>query len=118
MTLKSLIEADVASVFLNTDEFAETVTRLIGGDAGHTQLITAVVTLDQPTFERSRGRGYETRSTMMIDDASAIATGDAVLIRGVRYEVITVKPADFGSVDVTLSRYASEARGVKTAGDI
>lgn len=118
MTLSSLISSDVASVFLNTDEFAETVTRYIGGDPGYTQSLTSVVTLDQPEFETSRGRGFEIRGTALFDDAATLNQADALLIRGERYEVRTVKPAAFGVIEVTVVRYVPDAKGVRTAGDL
>jgi hypothetical protein len=118
MTLRELIESDVAAVFLNTEDFAEQITRYIGGDDGNVQTMTAIVEIDQPTFEKSRGRGYETRATVMVEDAVTVATGDAFLIRSERYEVLTVKPVEHGAREVTCVRYASEARGVRTAGDI
>lgn len=118
MTLKALIESDVSAVFLNTSDFAEQVIRYIGGDSGNRQAVTAIVDIEQPSFEKERGRGYATKAMLMVDDATTFKTGDAVLIRNDRYEVKTVKPADFGAREVSCMRYESEARGVRTAGDI
>lgn len=118
MTLKSLMQSDVTDIFLNTSDFAEQVTRYIGGDAGNRQAVTAIVHLDQPTFETARGRGYETKGTISLDDASIVENGDAFLIGGERYEVVAVKPVEFGLKEATVVRYSTEARGVRTAGDI
>jgi len=118
MTLRELIASDVASVFLNTDEFAEQVIRYVGGDSGNRQAVSAIVEIEQPTFEKERGRGYQTKAMVMVDDAVTVATGDAFLIRNERYEVLAVKPVEHGAREVSCVRYASEARGVRTAGDI
>lgn len=46
MTLKDQIAADTRAVFLNEDDFAVTVTRLIGGDANDAVEISAIVDWD------------------------------------------------------------------------
>lgn len=46
MTLKEQIAADASTVFLNQDDFGETVTRYIHGELNDSEEITAVVELD------------------------------------------------------------------------
>lgn len=118
MTLSSLISSDVSSVFLNTGEFAETVTRYARGSASSQTSLTAVVSLEQPDFESSRGRGFEIRGAAMFASTVTLNQADALIVRGERYEVRTVKPAAFGIIEVTLVRYVPDAKGVRTAGDI
>lgn len=116
MTLKALIQSDVTEVFMNTSDFAEQVIRWKCGDSGNRQAVTAVVIFEDVDFKRdSRGRGYHTRGKVLVDDSVTINNGDAVQVRGERYDVLSVDVVDNGLREVTVVRYDSEARGVRTA---
>lgn len=118
MTLAAVMQSDVSSVFMQTGEFAESVIRYVKGDSEHRQSFTAVVDLMQPEFSEERGRGYITRGTVIVDDSVTVSAGDAFDIRGDRYEVVSVKPAAYGIVEASVTRYETEARGVRRAGDL
>lgn len=64
MTLKDQIAADAANVFLNEDEFAETVTRQIGGDSEDAVPLTAIVAWDtEPGRNEFSGEGATTEDS-------------------------------------------------------
>ena len=56
MTLNEMIQSDVTDLFLNTDDFGETVVRFRGGKDGVRESITAIVTLEETEFRDDRGR--------------------------------------------------------------
>lgn len=111
MTLASQILSDVSEVFLDLDDFAETVLRYVGGDAGSVRQMTAVVTLDPVTVDDGRGRGYTHRASMVLASSVVITVGDAVKVGQNRYEVERVGDAQHGMRTVFLTRYQPEVKG-------
>lgn len=114
MTLRSQIQSDVDTVFLSTSDFAEQVIRFVGSDTGDTEVLTAVVTLDEPELSDIHGKGYMQKGMVMVADSVTVTTQDAMQIRGKRFEVRGVNIADFGAVHIDVTRYIGETRGVKT----
>lgn len=117
MTLKSQITSDVADVFMNTDDFADSVI-LIRKSTGERAPITAVVAFRESSIEKGRGRGKHTMADMVLPSSVSIGDDDAIEVNGERFEVVAVTPDEFGAHNVTLSQYKSKRRGGRTAGDI
>jgi hypothetical protein len=118
MTFKEMVNADVTDLFINPLELGETVMRYKDGKPSDRTEINAVVTLQETEFETGRGRGYITRGVMAVDDSVTVTVGDAFLIRGAVYQVAQIGPVEFGMKQAAVVRYDTEARGVRTAGDI
>ena len=116
MTLASQILTDVSEVFLNTDDFAEPVYRLEGGDVGsQTTIAAAVVRLKDPEIVESKGRGTIIKADVLLPEAQIILFGDALLIGGLRYEVVHVSDPQHGMKTASVTRYSGQTVGVKTA---
>lgn len=113
MSLADQILADVDDVFLQTDDFAQTVLRYIGGDSGNVRQITAMVTLDPVAIDDGRGRGYLHSATMLLNADTPITEGDSVKVGELRYEV--KKPGDpqYGMRTVMITRYQADVKGGK-----
>ncbi len=115
MTLKSQIQSDVDTVFLSTSDFAEQIIRYVGGDEGNVQALTGVVTLEVPEKSDESGRSYVQTGMVMIADSVTVTTQDALQIRGSRYEVNAVGVADFGAIELTVTRKIADIKGRKMA---
>jgi len=74
MPFRNVIAADVSSVFLNTQEFAETVTYYRRSEPGKPRTVTAVV---DRAHERDEAQQYrtETRQTIVVQCSTDSTTG-------------------------------------------
>lgn len=115
MSIKSQIQSDVDTVFLSTSDFAEQIIRYVGGDDGQVQRLTGVVTLEVPEKSDDTGRSYMQSGSVMVADSVTITTQDALQIRGERFEVKAVGIADFGAVELTVTRRIADIKGRKMA---
>jgi hypothetical protein len=113
MTLRSQIIADVSTVFLQTDEFAESCKRYIGGDPGNIQLITGIPGDDRAATEDMVGRGYTHVRTFDFAEASVLEEKDSVVVSELRYEVVHITDPDLGMRTAILGRYQPEVKGGK-----
>jgi hypothetical protein len=117
-TLNDVIVQDVSDVFMSTEDFAGTVVHLAGGDTNTRTQVTAVVALRDAMLEKGRGRGVRTMGDIVLPATVSVHPDDAFEINGLRFEVVAVTPAEGGASAVTISRYATQHRGGRTAGDI
>lgn len=108
MTIRSLIDSQASSLLIDTDAFAETVTRRKGGKCTRSVNQTAVVFWESPEVERGRGKGTLYASSMELASANPVEEGDSYLINSIVYEVVTVGRAVHGLKNVTLRRMDSE----------
>lgn len=113
MTLAALMVTDVSDVFMNTEDFASSVIRYIGGSESNTRSITAIVTLSQVQENDDRGRGYIHRAAMDLSEDVILTAADAIKYDGNRYEIEGIGAAEHGMRTVTLIRYQAEAKGAK-----
>ena len=113
MTLAALMVTDVSDVFMNTEDFASSVIRYIGGSESNTRSITAIVTLSPVQENDDRGRGYIHRATMDLSEDVILTASDAIKYDGNRYEIEGIGAAEHGIRTVTLIRYQAEAKGAK-----
>lgn len=111
MSLKDRIIADVATVFLNTDHFAESVTliRTVGES-----VVTAVVEIDDPIAEEENPPDVEGNMKIATTDVEHMdLDGTPVLqarIRGELYHVFDHAADDFGMTRFSIRRKFTEAR--------
>jgi hypothetical protein len=118
MSLNDLMASDVADVFLQVDDFAETVIRYAGGAIDRKSEITAIVTWQPSQVSDSRGKGYVRKCEMLVDDSVTITPADSFKIGSARCEVIAIDTPQYGAKTVHLQQYESEAKGIRKAGDI
>ena len=85
MTLASIITNDADDVFLNTDEFAETVTFYPGGDPSKSSSLTAIVVWDDLEGTREshgdgvtleRDQGTAVRQSVKVECAATVDVSD------------------------------------------
>jgi len=111
MSLQQLIDEHVASVFLNTDHFAENVIRFAEGNETAASVVKAVVSWVPDAVEDSRGRGVMRRAELFLDDSVRVTIKDAFRIGGVRYDVETIGAVSHGARTVSVVRYIPEQKG-------
>lgn len=105
---------------MNTEHFAESCKRLVGGDEGNISLITGIPGDDMVATDDVRGRGYTHSRTFDIAEATVIKEADAIKIGTLRYEVVRVTDPVLGMKTAHLARTQQEVRGGKVfrTGDI
>lgn len=113
VSLKLLAVEHVASVFLNTDHFAETCHRLVSGDEGDVRTITGIPGDDMAMEDDARGRGYTHRRSFDFAESSTLLPTDAIKISGTRYEIDSITDAVLGMRTANLVRYQPEQKGGK-----
>ena len=111
MSLHDLIISDVADVFMQTDDFAETHQRLIGGDEGNIRSIVGIPGDDMAATEDLRGRGYTHSRTFDIAEGTALFEKDAIKIGSLRYEVDAITDPVLGMRTAKLVRFQQEVKG-------
>lgn len=111
MSLNQLISEHVSAVFLNTDHFAETCKRLVGGDDGHIVSIIGIPGDDMAATDDVRGRGYTHSRTFDIAETSTLTEQDAIRIGSLRYEVVHVSDPSQGMKTAKLARTQQEVKG-------
>ncbi len=111
MTLAAQIIADVDDVFLQEDDFAQTILRYVGGDSGNIRQIVGVVTIHAAQVDDMRGRGYIHKGEIFVNEETVIMPKEAVLYGEKRYEVESVTDAMHGMKTVHIVRYESEHAG-------
>lgn len=113
MSLNQLINEHVSSVFMNTDHFAESCKRYVGGDPGNVKLITGVPGDDRAATDDMAGRGYTHVRTFDFAEASVLEEKDSLVIGSIRYEVVHITDPDLGMRTAMLGRYQPETKGGK-----
>lgn len=113
MSLHDLMLADVGDVFLQTDDFADTVRRYRNGDLKDGIDFVAIVTISDANISEHLGRGTTVRASMVCAEAADVRATDKVRHNGIDYEVENVSDAEHGMKTVTMQRYQGEFRGQK-----
>lgn len=97
MTLKALIAADVSNVFLNTDEFAESVTRWPQGYEGSAVTVTAVWEPDDVSHQFSGdGESYTQEGSLHVVSSMTIHREDVWIIGDERYATVDTGKVEGG----------------------
>ncbi len=121
MSLNRLIEEHVSTVFMNTDHFAETCQRFVGGDDGNITTIIGIPGDDMPAIDDVRGRGYTHSRTFDIAETVVLYEDEAVRIGDLRYEVVKISDPVMGMKTASLGRTDQKVKGGRGAfrnGDI
>lgn len=111
MSLSQLMNEHVSTVFMNTDHFAETCQRFVGGDEGNIRTIVGVPGDDMAATDDVRGRGYTHSRTFDIAETSTLTEQDAIRIGSLRYEVVHVSDPSQGMKTAKLARTQQEVKG-------
>lgn len=120
MTLADLITADVSTVFLNTSDFAESITHRPGGVSANDTAVTVVFIPDQgSTANRKDDTTGEARvSTATIHAATSlgIAAADQFVRNSEVWSVLTVGPDSGGMQKVAVQRVTEDRRATRLRG--
>lgn len=111
MSLKTLIESQVSTVFLNTDHFAEQVTHRPRGDSGGDETVT--VLWDEKDPEKSYERGEETirRAEVGVPESVACHRGDVWIRDSEVWAAVGDPPAAEGGLRmIRVERHATNSR--------
>ena len=111
MSLSQLMNEHVSTVFMNTDHFAETCQRFVGGDEGNIRTIVGVPGDDMAATDDVRGRGYTHSRTFDIAETSTLTEQDAIRIGSLRDEVVHVSDPSQGMKTAKLARTQQEVKG-------
>ena len=111
MSLSQLMSEHVSTVFMNTDHFAETCQRFVGGDEGNIRTIVGIPGDDMAATDDVRGRGYTHSRTFDIAETSTLTEQDAIRIGSLRYEVVHVSDPSQGMKTAKLARTQQEVKG-------
>ena len=103
MTLASQMLSDVTSVFLNSDEHAETVTRTPYNGGAPTSFL-AIVDVLETTLDEKSGKQELRRASMMFASSVTINIDDTITYGGVVLIVKTVSLASVGMKTAMLTR--------------
>ena len=112
MTLKDLMAADVSGVFLNTSDFAETITHRPGGVAASDTPVTVV-------FEQSEGDGANRKddstgearvstATIWAATSLGVAATDQFVRNSEVWSVLTVSPNEEGMQRCMVQRVSED----------
>lgn len=120
MTLADLMASDVTGVFLNTSDFAESITHRPGGvPASDT---TATVVFDQGTGngdnrkDSSAGEARVSTATVYAAASLAVAAGDQFVRDSEVWAVTTVAPDESGMQRCMVQRVDEDRRNTRMRG--
>lgn len=108
MTLSDQFDDDVVDVLINSDEFAQTITRYALGSVGSPSSVTAVVELSARSVERERGKGFIVRGNVHVAATQTVDPRDGWLIGGKRFETEAIDEPISGKVVIHVVRYEVE----------
>jgi hypothetical protein len=115
MTLKAMIEEHVSTVFLNTDDFAETIKRRVeDGRSNRTTSLVAVVTWDPPVSNSGEGkREANLRGTIAVPSGlnPPLKMSDRWIIGETTYATLAVHPPQYGMQNVLIEQRVGDMRG-------
>ncbi len=103
MTLADQMRDDVADVFLNIEEHAETVTRTPRGGGDPTSF-PAIVDVLETTLDEKEGKQEIRRATMQCASSVTVNIEDVITVGGVGLIVKTVSLASAGMKTYMLTR--------------
>lgn len=111
MSLRELMEGHAATVFLNTDHFAEGVTHIAGGS---TETVSAVVTIDPPAVSKDRGDGRVFTPSIQVLGTVDVTLASQWRVRGAVYGTEKIAPTDeAGMRMVELKKSDGVTRGAR-----
>ena len=113
MTLKSQIISEASTVFLNTDEFAESITHYPGGGNSGSP-VTAIVTYDETSKEGGNlNEVHRSAGFLCVGSDVSMSSQDRVTIGDADYQVTKVDPVQAGMRKVYFQGHDFERRTVR-----
>ena len=110
MALSDLIAADASAVFLNTEDFAETVTHRPLGNDGDDVAVTAIVVWDKAGENGDGGKGTKLSGRLDVAGSLAVAETDQWVVGGVLYQTLSIGEPQGGLRMVMIQRTKIERR--------
>lgn len=108
-TLSDMMGSDVSSVFLNTDDFAESIYRKAAGRRQQDS-VTCLVTWDKPQTQGDLGQfSFVETGTLTVAPGDWAAT-DTWFIGDRTYRVTSVSAPQYGTQEITITRKATSDR--------
>lgn len=109
---RDLIEEDAQGVFLNTDEFADSITHRPLRNAANDHAVTAVVSYEDPQPEHDGGVGKLVRGKLEIAASVAVTDQDQWVIDGTVWQTSEngVGEAQAGMRRILIQRTSIERR--------
>lgn len=120
MSLDDLIESDMDDVFLDTDDFAVTITRYPSGDTDSGESVTAVFSefATGTAQHRDYSRGKETVRVgkLTVKSDQTVTQSDQWLINSELWQTLEIPGANFGAREIMLQRNDIQSRDTKGMG--
>lgn len=105
MTLKSLIQSQATSVFLDTNHFADaTISRKPGDGSAQENNLTGVVEEDDASEQTERGQDSLRIGTLYVADTQATDLRDRWVINGETWRTVSIGPVAGGMKEIRISR--------------
>ena len=102
MTLRDEIDADAEGVFLNEDDFAESITHWPAGNSGAAAVVTAIVFLDDTEKVTESGKKFATKGTIHVSSGTTLTHDDVWVINSVNYQTIAVSTPQGGLTEIEI----------------
>jgi len=105
-TLADDLVSDATAVFLNTNDFARTVSRLPGGEGSGVSVVAIIDDMGDGGLEMETASGVMVQRTMRLEvaESQAVTYDDQWVIDGERWETIGCPPGRDGIRVVTVRR--------------
>lgn len=113
MTLRDLIASDVDDIFLDVDDFAETLIRYAGGREGKASTFVGVFSNGMAAVDEDKGYGIRYDASIFVSSTTDVVANDTVRRGEVWWEVDRVSQPEDGGQTIYLTRYEPIRRGVK-----
>ena len=105
------MKADVDSVFLHVDDFAEIILRYAGGLGGPATQVAALVTWDATQDVQDRGRANRRTGELFIADSASVTVKDLFRIDADTVQITAVGPIQDGAQTAYFVQYIPETKG-------
>jgi hypothetical protein len=104
MGFREMVEADLDTVFFNTNEFADTVTQWPQGDAGRAVEVTAIFIPEESRRELRRGEEIVRPAVLWVKASVEVHHKDQWEIGGETYQTLKFDPLEHGARRVEIQR--------------
>lgn len=104
MGLKDLIAADVSRVILNTEDFAESITRWPEGTQALAESVTAIFLPEESNRDTSRGEETVIPAAVIVSESQEVHRDDVWVIDEQEYATLAIHDPLHGSRTIDVHR--------------